>query len=312
MLAQEGADVVACDPFAHDTSWQYLAPYLLHDALSPGRLMEWLYKNRGRVTAIVHMGAISATTASDMSQVVENNIRLTLDLWHYVSEHDVPFIYASSAATYGNGEAGFVDDDSPESLASLRPLNLYGWSKHFVDRRIISDVTQGRPSPKRWAGLKFFNVFGPNEAHKGPMRSVVHQIYPAAARGDTVRLFKSARPDYSDGAQLRDFIYVKDCCEVIRRMLRAPRVAGIYNVGTGTARSFEDLALALFQAVGRPPSIAYIDMPEALANRYQYFTEANTTKLQAHGFAPAFPPLERSIADYVSSHLVREFNSDSS
>lgn len=169
----------------------------------------------------------------------------------------------------------------------------------MIDRRIMDDARRGEPTPARWAGLKFFNVYGPGEAHKGSMRSVVHQIYPAASRGETVRLFKSDHPDYVDGGQLRDFIYVKDCVAVVRKVLDADTAAGVFNVGTGQARSFRDLAAATFAATGQPAAIEFIDMPEALKGRYQYFTQADTSKLRAAGLAPNFHSLEDGIRDYV-------------
>lgn len=305
-LASRDVPVVACDTFANDQAWKYLAPALFHDVIRPDEIPAWLGRHAGRVSAIVHMGAISATTETDLNMFITNNIRLSLDLWRYASDHDATFIYASSAATYGEGSEGFVDDDSAAALERLRPLNAYGWSKHFVDRRIIDDVMHCRPSPRRWAGLKFFNVYGPNEGHKGPMRSVVHQVYPAVAAGKPVRLFKSDHPAYADGGQLRDFIYVKDCTAVVQKMIAAESLSGIFNIGTGTARSFADLARAVFRAVGREPHIEYIDMPEALRGRYQYLTEADTTKLKTVGFAPAFHDLESGVADYVRQHLQDE------
>jgi ADP-L-glycero-D-manno-heptose 6-epimerase len=305
-LAADGRSVVACDTFAHDQAWKYLAPALIHDVIGPDQTLAWLSTNAERVSAIVHLGAISSTTETGLNQFITNNIRLTLDLWSHASAHSTTFIYASSAATYGDGSNGFLDDDSPSALASLRPLNPYGWSKHVVDRRIIDDVARSRPVPARWAGLKFFNVYGPNEGHKGSMRSVAHQLYPFAAAGESVKLFKSDNPAYADGGQLRDFIYVKDCCAVVRNMLAAPALSGIFNVGTGTARSFADLATAVFRAVDREPRIEYVDMPSALRGRYQYFTEADTSKLTAAGFAPSFHDLESGVADYVHTHLINE------
>lgn len=302
-LHQDGKNVVACDTFSHDESWRYLAPHLIHDLIRPDDLPSWLESNSQRISAIVHMGAISATTETDIGRIVQTNIRLSLDLWSYAAAHDVTYIYASSAATYGDGSAGFVDDDTSAGLARLRPLNPYGWSKHLVDRRIVDDVERGRRVPSKWAGLKFFNVYGPNEGHKGPMRSVIHQLYPTAAQGNTVRLFKSDVDDYPDGGQLRDFVYVKDCCEIVAKMLRASSLAGIFNAGTGVARTFEDLALAVFQAVERPPSIEYIEMPRPLRGRYQYFTQADITKLQDSGLAPRFHTLEEGVVDYVRCHL---------
>ena len=309
MLAEDGARVVACDWFEHGAKWTNLQGVLLHDVIRPEALTQWLRDLGEPLSAIVHMGAVSATTETDVDLIVERNIRATLDLWAWATERQVRFIYASSAATYGDGSQGFTDDDSPEGLARLKPLNAYGWSKHMVDRRLADDVRRGRPAPPQWAGLKFFNVFGPGEAHKGSMRSVAHQIYPAASRGEVVSLFKSHHPDYADGGQLRDFIYVADCCTVIRNMLRAPKLSGIYNVGTGQARSFADLARSVFAAAGQPAAITYRDMPEALRGRYQYFTKADTAKLRAAGLAPNFRSLEDGVAAYVRDSLKAEVGS---
>jgi ADP-L-glycero-D-manno-heptose 6-epimerase len=304
-LAYRGSDVVACDWFRHEGSWRYLAPALLHDIIRPDRLLDWLERNADRVSAIIHMGAVSATTETDLEKIIANNVRVTLDLWEIAARHSITFIYASSAATYGDGAMGFVDDDTPRSLARLAPLNPYGWSKHLVDRRIIADVAQGLPTPPHWAGLKFFNVYGPNEGHKGTMRSVVYQAYSQVSRGERVRLFKSERAGYADGGQLRDFIYVKDCCAVVRGILDArATVAGIFNVGTGKARTFADLAAAVFAAIGKPPQIEYIGLPDALRDKYQYFTEADTAKLKVAGLAPEFYDLEMGVRDYVQAHLV--------
>jgi ADP-L-glycero-D-manno-heptose 6-epimerase len=307
-LTAAGEEVVVCDRFGNDDRWHYIAPFLIHDIIEPESLFAWLNHNAAAVSSIVHMGAISATTEADIGKIIKENIRFTLDLWRHAASHDTTFVYASSAATYGDGSAGFVDDDRLEALAQLRPLNAYGWSKHFVDRRIVDDVRRGRPQPRRWAGLKFFNVYGPNEAHKGGMRSVVHQIYPVAARGEVVRLFKSDDPSYEDGGQLRDFVYVKDCCEIIGRFLTGEGTSGIFNAGTGTARSFADLARAVFAAAGAKPKIEYVEMPDQLRGRYQYFTQADTTKLAAAGLAPRFHSLEAGVADYVAHHLAQEFD----
>lgn len=306
MLAEDGHDVVACDWFGQGPQWTYLADVRLHDIVRPEVLSDWLAMHGDEVETIVHMGAISATTETDVDRIVELNLRSTLDLWRFASHQGASFIYASSAATYGDGTARFTDDDSEAGLARLRPLNAYGWSKHLADRRFAHDLAQGRPTPPKWAGLKFFNVYGPNEAHKGAMRSVVHQIYPLAARGESVSLFKSDNPAYADGGQLRDFIYVKDICSIVRNMLRAETLSGIYNAGTGQARSFADLARAVFSAAGQPAAISYRDMPQNLKGKYQYFTEADGSKLRAHGLAPNFHGLEDGVADYVR-HLELEF-----
>jgi ADP-L-glycero-D-manno-heptose 6-epimerase len=298
-LAAEGADVVACDWFGCDDRWRNLQDARLEEIVAPEELVAWLAKPENRVDAIIHMGAISATTEQDVDKIVQNNVRFSLALWDYCRERDVTFVYASSAATYGDGSRGFSGEDSETALARLNPLNAYGWSKHVVDRRIAADVARGRRVPRRWAGLKFYNVYGPRERHKRDMRSVVHQIWQRQAAGEQVRLFKSDNPDYADGGQLRDFIHVDDCVHVVRRALEASQIGGIFDVGTGQARTFQDLALAVFKALGRAPSIEFIEMPEQLRGRYQYFTQANTARLVASGLAPNFRSLEEGVANYV-------------
>jgi ADP-L-glycero-D-manno-heptose 6-epimerase len=288
-LSLEGRPLALCDTFEHPAA------------------MAWLADHEREVAAIVHMGAITDTTETDLVALVKNNVRFSLDLWDYAARRDCTFIYASSAATYGDGSQGFRDDDSGEGLARLAPLNGYAWTKHVVDRRIIDDVEHGMGAPTRWAGLKFFNVYGPNERHKGAMRSVVHQLYPQLLAGHPARLFKSDNPKYPDGGQLRDFVYVKDCCAVIQNLLATPTCGGIFNVGSGVARSFADLATAVFVAMGLEPNIEYVEMPARLHGRYQYFTQADMSKLVSLGLAPAFHTLEAGVADYVQGYLAKEF-----
>jgi ADP-L-glycero-D-manno-heptose 6-epimerase len=247
------------------------------------------------------MGAISSTTETDVDRFVTNNIRLTLDLWNWCAGNDTRLIYASSAATYGDGSAGFGDDQNPGALAALRPLNAYGWSKHIVDRRVVDDAVHCRPTPSQWAGLKFFNVYGEHETHKGHMQSVISKIYPVVKAGETVSLFKSHNPDYCDGGQLRDFVYVEDCVAVVRWLLQNPTVSGLFNVGTGTARSFLDLVEAIGTAVGRAPNIRFVDTPAELRDKYQYFTQADITKLRAAGYDRPFYSLEDGVRDYAQS-----------
>src|SRR5215469_3893225 len=250
-LANAGERVVVCDLFGSGEKWRKIARAGLYDIVRPKELPEWLARHRDKANAIVHMAAISSTTEKDVDKFVEANIRLTLDLWNWCATHAVRLIYASSAATYGNGKAGFSDEQSRAALAALRPLNAYGWSKHIVDRRVVDDVTRGHATPRQWAGLKFFNVYGPNETHKGVMQSLVSKIFPAVKAGEAVTLFKSHDPHYPDGGQLRDFVYVKDCVAVVSWLLRHPEKSGLFNVGTGTARSFLDLVRAVCAAVGR-------------------------------------------------------------
>jgi ADP-L-glycero-D-manno-heptose 6-epimerase len=281
--------------------WRNLAAAELHDIIRPDMLFEHLERHSDKVAAVVHMGAISSTTETDIDRFVDNNIRLTLDLWEWCARNATRFIYASSAATYGDGTAGFSDDQSPAALSALRPLNAYGWSKHVVDRRVAGDVVRRRPIPPQWAGLKFFNVYGPNEAHKGDMQSLVCKVYPIVEAGGVVSLFKSHNPHYPDGGQLRDFVYVKDCVAAVIWLLQNPPISGLFNVGTGIARSFLDLVHAVGRAAGREPNVRFIDTPAKLHNKYQYFTQADMTKLRAAGFDQLFHSLEDGIRDYARS-----------
>ena len=300
-MSQRGIAIAVCDHLRDNHKWRNLAKSNLHDIVAPESLTGWL--DERRLDAIVHLGAISSTTATDADLVFDVNVNLSTLLWHWCARHDVRFIYASSGATYGQGDAGFDDDGSMGALSRLRPLNAYGWSKHFFDTRVARLVAAGDKSPPQWVGLKFFNVYGPNEYHKGPMQSVVAQKYPLAASGRPVTLFSSCHPDYPDGGQLRDFIYVDDCVEVILWLLENPKINGLFNLGTGTARSFADLAHALAVAAGVPPRIDFIPMPEAIRPNYQYFTEARMERLRAAGYARGFTTLEEGVRQYVEKYL---------
>jgi ADP-L-glycero-D-manno-heptose 6-epimerase len=304
-LSEQGQEVVICDRLGRNDKWRNLARTRVYDIVFPEDVCTWLSGNFGRLAGIIHMGAINSTTEIDADNLVRNNISMSLRLWECAAQYKLPFVYASSAATYGAGEHGFRDDEMPDALAALTPLNAYGWSKHVIDRRFVADVRANRAQPPQWIGLKFFNVYGPNEAHKGDMRSMVHKVHPSVVAGETVELFKSYDPRYRDGWQMRDFIYVKDCVKIVLWLLHRPSVSGLFNAGTGKARSFHDLVMAVGEAVGRNPVIRYVDMPLAIRDRYQYRTEANMTKLIAHGYPHTFFSLEDGVRDYVTSHLAR-------
>lgn len=302
-LAARGEEVVVCDRLGSGDKWRNLAKHLVTGFVAPDLLPSFLAARAGSVKAVLHMGAISATTETDADLIVETNIGLSTLLWDWCAAHDVPLIYASSAATYGDGSLGFSDDNDPAALARLRPLNAYGWSKLAFDRFVIDQVQRGGRRPPQWVGLKFFNVYGPNEYHKGEMMSVVAKNHAIAARGESVRLFKSHHPDYADGGQSRDFVYVRDCVDVVLWLLGHPDVSGIFNVGSGQARSFADLITALYRAVGCEPAIDYIDMPDHLRAKYQYFTESQLDRLRAAGFAAPMTALEDGVGDYVRHFL---------
>ena len=304
-LCESGAwDVVVCDRLetADLAKWKNIAKHPIADLWAPEELFEQLERHAERIEAVVHMGPISSTTEPDADLILRTNFSLSRDIWDWCAVRNVRMIYASSAATYGDGEAGFEDRDDPESLNALRPLNAYGYSKYLFDQYAVRQADRGE-APRQWAGLKFFNVYGPNEGHKGGMKSVVAQIWPKVQAGETVSLFKSHNPNYPDGGQLRDFVYVDDVVNIIDWLLQTPDVSGVFNAGSGQARSFADLARATFAAAGKEPSIAYIDMPEVIRDRYQYFTEASMVRIRAVGFNGQSTPLEEGVRRYVQEFL---------
>lgn len=251
------------------------------------------------IEAILHMGACSSTTETDASYLVRNNYEYTRALVDHCLHHNIKLIYASSAATYGAGEAGYSDNEN--GLNDLRPLNMYGYSKQMVDQMV-----RKMGAFKVFTGLKFFNVYGPNEYHKGDMRSMVHKAWGQIQQSGTVRLFESHRKEYTHGEQVRDFVYIKDVVKVVGWMLDHADVGGLFNVGTGQPRSWNDLAKATFQSLGQPEKIEYIPMPEQLRDRYQYHTAADMRKLTEAGYTDPFFPLEEGIDDYVRNYLNRE------
>jgi ADP-L-glycero-D-manno-heptose 6-epimerase len=303
-LNEAGAtDVVVNDLVGHgeDAKWRNLAKRQIADLVPPAELPAWL--DARKLDAVIHMGAISDTTATDGDLVMENNFRLSLRLLDWCTETRTPFIYASSAATYGDGTQGFVDDWTPEALRKLRPMNLYGWSKHLFDLALVDRYVKKQKLPPHWVGLKFFNVYGPNEYHKGPMASVLSKVFDRAKAGEPIRLFKSHREGIADGEQRRDFIYVDDAVDVLRWLLQTGAVNGIFNVATGKAESFRDMMLAMFKAIGRPPNIEYIDTPVEIRGQYQYFTQGSVENLRRAGYNAGFTPLETAVGKYVTDYL---------
>lgn len=303
MLEGAGHDVVVCDRLRRASKWKNIAKRCLAGIVLPEGLDAHLASAATAYAAVIHMGAISATTVTDGDLVAEVNFNLSKKLWAWCVERKTPLIYASSAATYGDGSAGFSDTWSPSALAAFQPLNLYGWSKHLFDRWVSRQLETGEPVPPQWVGLKFFNVYGPNEYHKGDMQSVISKLFDKLSNGQPVTLFKSHRAGYADGAQSRDFVYVKDCAEIVRWFLAHEEISGIYNVGTGLARSFRDLASGTMRAMNVEIEIQYTDMPLEIRDRYQYFTEADMQSLRAAGYDRPFHTLEAGIADYVGTHL---------
>lgn len=253
------------------------------------------------VEAIIHMGAQSSTTERNFDYLWKNNFEYTKNLWQYCAKKQIPFIYASSAATYGDGSNGF---DDTADIDELRPLNGYGYSKQLFDQWVKHQATD---APKQHVGFKFFNVYGPNEYFKGSMASMVFHGFNQIMADGEIRLFRSCNPEYEDGKQLRDFVYVKDICAVVMWMLNHPHVNGLFNLGTGRAQSFQELAEATFHAMGREANIRFIDMPEHLKKKYQYYTKAEMSKLRKAGCDHKFKSVEDGVNDYVINHLMQQY-----
>ena len=301
LLAARGLEVTIVDRLGHGAKWRNLARHPPVRLIAPEQLDGFL-RNNPRLDMVFHLGAISDTTATDADLTWAVNVELSWHLWEWCASRHVRFVYASSAATYGDGAAGF--DDDPGCLPMLQPLNLYGWTKHAFDLRVHRAVASGVARPPQWAGLKFFNVYGPNEYHKDAMVSVVKVKHDEVAAGLPARLFRSDRPGVADGAQARDFIVVDDVVDVLLWLLDTPGVQGLFNLGTGQARTYRDVAHAVCDALGRPRQIEFIDMPPALHGHYQSFTEARMDRLRAAGFTRPFTPLEDGVHNYVQQHLM--------
>ncbi len=293
--------VVVCDRLGTDAKWRNLPPLAFEDYVEADDLLARLERGAlGAFDCVLHMGACSATTERDATYLARNNYEFTKALAEWALARGARFVYASSAATYGDGAAGMGDrDDAPAALQRLRPLNAYGYSKQLLDLWAARRGVLGRV-----VGCKFFNVFGPNEDHKGDMRSLVHKAYGQVREAGRVRLFRSHRPDYRDGEQRRDFLYVKDCVAMTLHLAATPAAGGLYNLGSGVASTWLELAGALFAAMGREPAVEFVDMPEGIRDKYQYFTRADVSKLRAAGYDAPVTPLADAVRDYVAGYLV--------
>lgn len=295
--------VIVCDNLGDGDKWQNLAKRQPIDIVHPEDLLDCLEHYEGEIEAVIHMGAISYTTETDLEALLNNNTRLTALIWQHCVRSETRLIYASSASTYGDGSQGFKEGLTLEALAKFRPLNGYGWSKHQFDCRWAMSIERGETQPPQCVGLKFFNVYGPNEYHKEGQFSPIMHFYPQILETGKVKLFQSHHPDYKDGEQQRDFIYVKDVVKVIEWFLDHPDSSGLYNVGTGQARTFNDLAKAIFAAMKLPENIEYIPTPEKLRQHYQYYTQADMTGLRVAGYEEPFTTLEDGVKDYIENYL---------
>lgn len=295
-------NIVAVDDFGTGSKWRNVAKRGALRFVLPGQLDTFLASHAFELKGIFHLGAISSTTETDVDKIVVSNFQLTVSLFEFCIEHNIPLIYASSAATYGAGEHGFVDRDDLLFLSALRPLNPYGWSKNSVDKYLASKLNKST-NQTQIVGLKFFNVYGPNEYHKGMQMSVVRHFFEQYRQTGKVRLFKSYRDDCRDGEQRRDFVWVGDCVDVMLWMLEHPQVNGIFNVGTGHATSYNTVAESIARSMGIEPNIEYIEMPDSVRNQYQYFTEADLTKLRSVGYDKPFTTVPEGVGEYVGKYL---------
>ena len=297
LKARGETDILVVDELGTDEKWKNLVGLRYEDYIDKDDLFDLLDEmSLSGVETVYHLGACSATTETDADYLAYNNYHYTRALCESCLDEGVRFVYASSAATYGDGTLGYSDAD--EMTPVYKPLNMYGYSKHMFDLWALKSG-----AAQEIAGMKYFNVYGPGEAHKDDMRSVVHKSYGQILKDGEVKLFKSHRPDYQDGEQVRDFVYVRDVVEQTLWFGEHKDVSGIFNCGTGEPRTWKDLVTAVFRAMGREPNIRFIDMPEALRGKYQYHTQADLTKLRAAGYDRPFTPLEEGIADYVQNYL---------
>jgi ADP-L-glycero-D-manno-heptose 6-epimerase len=306
-LNRRGCDnVVVCDILGNTDKWRNLTPLRFADYVESADLLPRLQSGSlGKFDLVLHMGACSATTERDASYLAKNNFEFTKDLANWALANKVRFVYASSAATYGDGSAGMEDDES--KLDTLRPLNMYGYSKHLFDLH-----AKRGGFLNKIVGLKFFNVFGPNEDHKADMRSLVHKSFAQVQGKGVIQLFKSYRKEYKDGEQKRDFLYVKDCVAMTLHLAATPRASGLFNIGSGQARTWIDLSQAVFSALKKKPVIKFIAMPDSIRDKYQYFTQANLLRLRGAGYAAPVTSLENAVHDYVRKYLVTDRRLDPS
>ena len=300
-LNQRGIeDILAVDHLGTSEKWKNLRALRFSDYLEKDAFRKLLLENKldtSGIKAILHMGACSSTTEKDASYLVDNNFEYTKELAGFAAQNSIRFLYASSSATYGDGTNGFVDDEN--SLEKLRPLNMYGYSKQLFDLWAKREGLLGKI-----AGLKFTNVFGPNEYHKADMRSVVVKSFEQVRDSGKIKLFKSGRPEYKNGEQMRDFLYVKDAVEMVFFIMDNKNVNGIFNIGSGRAETWNSLANAVFSAMGKTPVVEYVEMPDHLKDKYQYYTKAEMGKLQNSGYTKECRPLADSVADYVKNYLI--------
>jgi ADP-L-glycero-D-manno-heptose 6-epimerase len=294
------SNIIIVDDFSEEAKQENFQAKSFIEKIEREELFQWLKQTERTIEYVFHLGARTDTTEFDYSIHEKLNVEYSKKIWEYCTQHSIPLVYASSAATYGAGELGYKDDH--DIVDKLQPLNAYGVSKNEFDKWALAQKTQ----PPFWAGVKFFNVYGPNEYHKGRMASVIFHAFNQIQKTGKVKLFRSHKPEFKDGEQLRDFIHVQDIIEVCYWLMEEQPASGLYNAGTGKARSFNDQVTAIFNALHLSPNIEYIDTPEDIRDKYQYFTEADMGKIKAAGYSKPFFSLEDGVADYVTNYLSKK------
>jgi ADP-L-glycero-D-manno-heptose 6-epimerase len=306
LLKRGTHNIVVCDEFGVGDKWRNLSKHPAHEIIPPEEAFDWLDANSTNLEMIYHLGSLSSTTEDRIDIILRNNFTLSLKLWRWCNAHAVRFVYASAAATYGNGEVNFDDSIELSYLRSLAPLSGYGWSKHLFDTHVATAVARKQVTIPQWVGFKIFNAYGPNEYHKENQRSVISQIAPHAIEHSSIKLFRSYNSKYPDGGQQRDMIYVKDVVQVLLWCLDKPEISGLFNLGSGKASSFNEMAKAIFAALGHDARISYIEMPNGLVKKYQYFTQAKMDRLRAAGCDVPFTSLQDGVKDYVQNYLLKD------
>ena len=303
-LEQQGlGEITVVDRFQADDRWRNIAKRSLREIIFPEQMFEYLNRHVQSVDAVIHINYTGFCNENNVDALIEDRVHLTFKLWSWCAEHQKPFVYDSTAGVYGDGTLGFKDDDSAEALAKLRPLSAEAWTKLFLDRKIVDTINRGEVAPPQWIGLRCFNLYGPNEYHNTRHQSVIPRIYTAAKNGKLFPLFKSDNPSYKDGEQMRDFMWIKDTVDVILWLLQHPEINGLFNIGTGQARTYADVVKAVYEALGEKPEMDFMDLPAEVKGRYQYFTQADVQKLRTVGYTKPFTSLEDGVKQYVQEYL---------
>ncbi len=296
-------DIVIIDSLNQENKWRNISKRFISEIIRPEDTFEFLDNCEEKIEAIIHLGSLNSYVEATADEIINTNFGLSLDLWDWCVENKVRFIYASSASTYGNGENGFNDVFTSDALAKLSPQNPYAWSKHLFDRKVCSIIEEGKHIPPQYVGLKLFDVYGPNEYHKGKHKSIVSQVFPFAKEDKYFSLFCSHNPQYENGKQAHDFIWIEDVVDVFIWLLENKKVNGLFNLGSGEPRNFYDLASNVYKALGKEPKIDFVDMPENLRANYQYFSKANIEKLRQAGYSKPMTSIEHGIYKYVTEFL---------